>query len=124
MPRDDTHGTGRPVDLTAGTGSGPLWGMAAVDRDRQAGTEELGRERGLGWVQRGGQWAGRLAVGTHGWLRSLDINPLGLGPNGFVLHDGGVCCSSAPCRPLGTAELLLEVFLASDAVRMSCCQRR
>jgi quercetin dioxygenase-like cupin family protein len=31
LPRDDTHGTGRPADLTAGTGSGPLWGMASAD---------------------------------------------------------------------------------------------
>jgi len=31
VPRDDTHGTGRVVDLTAGTGSGPLWGMASAD---------------------------------------------------------------------------------------------
>jgi glyoxylate utilization-related uncharacterized protein len=31
MPRDDTHGTERPVDLSAGTGSGPLWGMASTD---------------------------------------------------------------------------------------------
>jgi quercetin dioxygenase-like cupin family protein len=31
MPRDDTHGTERPVDLTAGTSSGPLWGMASTD---------------------------------------------------------------------------------------------
>lgn len=28
---DDTHGTGEPVDLAAGTGSGPLWGMASED---------------------------------------------------------------------------------------------
>jgi quercetin dioxygenase-like cupin family protein len=25
------HGTERPVDLAAGTGSGPLWGMASTD---------------------------------------------------------------------------------------------
>lgn len=31
MPRDGTHGSERPVDLDAGTGSGPLWGMASTD---------------------------------------------------------------------------------------------
>ncbi len=31
MSREDTHGTGRAVDLSAGTGSGPLWGMASAD---------------------------------------------------------------------------------------------
>ena len=31
MPREDTHGTGRAVELSAGTGSGPLWGMASAD---------------------------------------------------------------------------------------------
>jgi len=28
---DATHGTGQPVDLEAGRGSGPLWGMASAD---------------------------------------------------------------------------------------------
>ncbi len=31
MTSGATHGTGRPVDLGAGTGSGPLWGMAGED---------------------------------------------------------------------------------------------
>ena len=31
MAIDDTHGTGRPVALAAGDGSGPLWGMASDD---------------------------------------------------------------------------------------------
>ena len=31
MSRDETHGTGRAVDLSAGAGSGPLWGMASFD---------------------------------------------------------------------------------------------
>jgi hypothetical protein len=31
VTRGDTHGTGEPVDLSAGEGSGPLWGMASDD---------------------------------------------------------------------------------------------
>jgi mannose-6-phosphate isomerase-like protein (cupin superfamily) len=31
MSAGETHGTGAPVDLCAGTGSGPLWGMASHD---------------------------------------------------------------------------------------------
>ena len=31
MAPDDTHGTHEVVDLAAGTGAGPLWGMASTD---------------------------------------------------------------------------------------------
>ncbi|MDP1846818.1 MAG: hypothetical protein Q8K79_03415 [Solirubrobacteraceae bacterium] len=31
MTVGDTHGIGEPVDLAAGEGSGPLWGMASDD---------------------------------------------------------------------------------------------
>ena len=31
MAIDGTHGTGLAVDLAAGSGSGPLWGMASED---------------------------------------------------------------------------------------------
>ena len=31
MAIDDTHGTGLPVDLAAGSGVGPLWAMASED---------------------------------------------------------------------------------------------
>lgn len=31
MTPGDLHGTGEPVDLSAGEGSGPLWGMASDD---------------------------------------------------------------------------------------------
>ncbi len=31
MAPGDTHGTGEPIDLAAGGGSGPLWGMASDD---------------------------------------------------------------------------------------------
>lgn len=31
MQRDDTHGTQQAIDLTAGAGIGPLWGMASDD---------------------------------------------------------------------------------------------
>ena len=31
MARGETHGTGEVVDLNAGAGSGPLWGMASHD---------------------------------------------------------------------------------------------
>jgi mannose-6-phosphate isomerase-like protein (cupin superfamily) len=31
MAPAETHGTGEPIDLGAGAGSGPLWGMASDD---------------------------------------------------------------------------------------------
>jgi acyl-CoA synthetase (NDP forming) len=41
--------------------------------------------------------AGRLARATAPWLKTLDINPLGLGPDGFVALDG--LCLVEPHRP-------------------------